>query len=599
MEENKKNPIIKQIQNYFSTIPTKRKILIFSIVCVLIFAIFMLFYLTNETKYSLLFSDLSKQDKEAIVSLLKSKKVLYEEKKVQDKFSISVPKEDVYKVRLEVTEVGLPKDGIIGYEIFDKSEFGTTNFVQQINHQRALQGELVRTIKSFDEVVAAKVMIVMPKDSVFVEETKPPSASVLLKLSSDLKEDQVQSIVHLVANSVESLKPEFITVVDTTGRTLYKKMTEEEELLLKDKNLIATQVKYKNNFEINLAKRIQTMLERIVGLDKAIVRVTSEMDLSQVKTDEEIFDPEERNTPFVRSKKSVRENSELKTGPVGTVSSVNPIVPPGGFGIGKEAIDSGAKKNDIVNYELSKIIRKTKKPMAVLKRLSVSAVIDGKYVYENSKKGSKVKKYIPRTKEEMERFKDVVKKAMGFNEDRGDQVSVESFPFASIEFLDVATEEGITFEYVLKNYGKSFFNIVFIFVLLMFLLRPIVMTIKEVKATIESPPVKIHDEKVILNPADVSLDDFLSMSQMNQVDFFNNLTTDERLSYLLKMSNKEKMLFFEQLPSIKREAYLNELPLKQKVMYYSFLDLDKTVNIIKEWLRETELKIQAKKEKEM
>ena len=595
-ESIKTNPLINQFKQYYKTMSLQKKIIIFSIITVLIISIVTFFYITNKPKFSLLFSDLSKKDSETIVTLLKSKNIPYQEKKNNKKVILYVPDEEVYKARLAVTEVGLPKDGTIGYEIFDKTEFGTTNFVQQINYQRALQGELIRTIKSFDEVIGAKVLIVMPKDSVFIEETKPPSASVLLKLVADLKEEQIQSIVYLVANSIESLMPEAITIVDTTGRTLYKKMTEDEELRLKDKDLIVTQVKYKNNFESSLAKRIQTMLERIVGLNKAIVRVTSEMDLNQVKTDEEIFDPEERSTPFVRSRKSVNESSELKTGPVGTISSVNPIVPPGGFGVGKEAIDSGIKNNDIVNYELSKIVRKTKKPMAVLKRLSVSAVIDGKYIYEETKTGKKIKKYIVRTKSEMEKFRDVVKKAMGFNEDRGDQVSVESFPFASIDILDKEIETTVTFKTIIKDHSKSIINFILVLILIMFIIRPIVNTVKEIKSTIEVPPINLNDDRGVLKPIDVSLDDFLSMSQLEQSDFFDNLTKSERLSYLLKMDVKEKIMFFEQLPALKREMYLNEFPVKEKAIYYAHLDIEKTVNVLKGWLRETEEKIKKEQQ---
>ena len=197
---------------------------------------------------------------------------------------------------------GIPKGSGVGFEIFDKTDFGTTEFVQKINQRRAIQGELARTIRAFDEVKDARVMIVFPKDSVFVEETKKPSASILLELKSELTEDKVAAVAHLVASAIEDLTPKLVTIVDTTGRILFEGKSEEEKARIDTRNLADSQYKYKMRYETTLSERIQTMLERIVGKDKAIVRVTAEMDFSTSSTNEEIYDPFERETNFVRSK---------------------------------------------------------------------------------------------------------------------------------------------------------------------------------------------------------------------------------------------------------------------------------------------------------
>ena len=189
---------------------------------------------------------------------------------------------------------GLPKGGGVGFEIFDKTEFGATEFVQKINKTRAIQGELARTISAFDEVKAARVMIVLPKDSVFVEEVKKPSASILLELNSDLEKEEVTAIAHLVASSIQDLQPQQVTIVDTAGRILFEGKSQEEQAKITAQNMADAQYQYKIRFEENLTHRIQTMLERIVGKDKAIVRVTTEMDFSKNDMNEEIYDPLER-----------------------------------------------------------------------------------------------------------------------------------------------------------------------------------------------------------------------------------------------------------------------------------------------------------------
>ncbi|MCG8620115.1 MAG: flagellar M-ring protein FliF, partial [Desulfobacterales bacterium] len=386
----------------------------------------------NKTTFRAAYTGLNKEDASAVVEVLKSSNTPY--RLTGDGTTIMVPETMVYDIRLTMAKEGIPKGEGVGYEIFDKTEFGTTEFVQKINKKRALQGELARTIKAFDEVKNARVMIVLPKESVFVEETKQPSASILLELLTDLDKEKVASIAHLVASAVQDLTPKLVTIVDTAGRILFEGKSEAEQARIDAENLADAQYQYKVRYEENLTRRIQTMLERIVGKDKAIVRVTSEMDFSKNNVNEEIYDPFERGGEFIRSRKNKAERVTQSTEDIGIPSSVNPITDEDQTG--EQINERINKSDDTVNYEISRRIRETQKPMATLSRLSVAAVIDGSYEYQTDESGNRKRVYVPRSPEEMKQFENIVIKAMGYNEERNDQISMESFPFASIGDLE-------------------------------------------------------------------------------------------------------------------------------------------------------------------
>jgi flagellar M-ring protein FliF len=304
------NPVIERVITTLKELPMSRKIALGVFAMVLVAGFTTMFIWTNKTQFRAAYSGLTKEDAAAVVDVLKELNTPYQ--LTGDGTTIMVPEAVVYEVRLTMAKEGIPKGGGVGYEIFDKSEFGTTEFVLKINKKRAIQGELSRTIQAFDEVKNARVMIVLPKDSVFVEEVKKPSASILLELSSDLDKEKVTAIAHLVASSVQDLTPKLVTIVDTAGRILFEGQSEEEQARIDAENLADTQYQYKVRFEENLTRRIQTMLERIVGKDKAIVRVTSEMDFSKNDMNEEIYDPFERGGDFIRSRKTGLKKSPSK-----------------------------------------------------------------------------------------------------------------------------------------------------------------------------------------------------------------------------------------------------------------------------------------------
>lgn len=570
------NPVIEKIITMFKEMSMIRKVLLGGLVLVVVAGFITMFVWANKMPYKVAYSGLSQEDAAAVVEILKSSNTPY--RLTGDGTTILVPDAMVYDVRLTMAKEGIPKGAGVGYEIFDKSEFGTTEFVQKINKKRALQGELARTIAAFEAVKDAKVMIVLPKESVFVEETKQPSASILLELIADLKKDEVAAVAHLVASSVQDLTPQLVTIVDTAGRILFEGKSEEEQARIDAESLADAQYQYKVRFEENLTRRIQTMLERIVGADKAIVRVTSEMDFSKNNMNEEIYDPFERGGEFIRSRKNRAEKVIRLDEQIGIPSSVNPITDEEQTGDqNRERVN---KRDDTVNYEISRRVRETQKPMAELTRLSVAAVIDGKYELQTDDKGNTKRVYMPRSAEEMRQFQSIVSRAMGYNEERNDQVSMECFPFASIGDMQGAQEKLTGWRMVQKEYGRLIANLLLVFVLFLFIIRPIIKTLRDIKNTVEQDALPSPEELAQFETEDKE-PDFIEMNADQQRVFFETMTEDQKEEFIRKMTAAE------------RNAYLAKMSDQEKARYYAEKDLSKTVNIIKGWLDEVEKEEEA------
>lgn len=576
------NPFFEQVVKIYKEMSLYRKIALGTIIVAMTAGFITMFVWANKVEFRAAYAELSEEDASTIVAKLKENKTPY---KLKDGGkTILVPEAQVYEVRLSLAKEGIPKGSGVGYEIFDKTDFGTTEFVQKINKLRAIQGELARTIRAFEEVKDAKVMIVLPKDSVFVEETKKPSASILLELKSDLDDEKVSAIAHLVSSAIEDLTPELVTIVDTTGRILFEAKTmaqkKEQKEQQKVQEIAETQYKYKERYETDLANRIQTMLERIVGKDKAIVRVVSEMDFTVSSTNEEIYDPLERNNTFVRSKKALTEAARKATEDKGTPSSVNPITKEDPNANNK--IEEVKKSDDTVNYEISRRVSETVKPMSVIKRVSVAAVIDGKYEYKTDESGNRVKNYVPRSEEEMKQFQDVVGKAVGYNEEREDQVSVESFPFASIDEMGKDDSELKGWRFVQKEYGRTIANVMLIILLFLFVIRPIIKTAKDIQTSAEQAALPQPDPKELLEQA--------AKEEEEAEPSFIELEPQEQREILGSMSQEDRDKFIADLPYADREAYLSSIKISEKAFYLAKSDFDRSANIIKGWLTEIEEK---------
>jgi len=469
--------IIEQFMAVFKAMPVSKKISMTVVLGLVVAGFAFMFLWANQIDYQVLYSNLSQEDAGNIVSKLKEQRIPY---KLEGGGSlIMVPAEKVYETRLALAGDRLPSGGNVGFEIFDQTSFSTTEFVQRLNYQRALQGELCRTIGEFREVEHARVLIVMPKDSLFVEDTKPPSASVLLKLRSSLSPDKVAGIVHIVASAVEGLTPDQVTVVDTTGRVLFKGPDQEDQTALFSSN----KLDYQRQVEGKIAGRVQTMMEDIVGKGKAIVRVSAEVDFDQIDFSEEKYDPD---STVVRSKQRRVESSE-KGGEnaLGVVS-----VDPGQPGVPSQQAGTrtrSEKEDEVINYEINRVTRRVIKPSGTVKRLSVAAVVDGTYEVVTAEDGSKTKKYTPRSSTELEEFERLVKRAMGFDADREDQVHVSCFPLSISADIEAPDSTGTDWQAYGRQYIRPAINLVLLLVIFLFVVRPILRSVKGIVTSVETP----------------------------------------------------------------------------------------------------------------
>ncbi|MDQ7031533.1 MAG: flagellar basal-body MS-ring/collar protein FliF [Desulfonauticus sp.] len=450
--------LIKKLWNN-STLP--QKILYSGLVASFFVVGIVLFILLNSTNYKVLYSNLYPEDAARVVEVLKKQKVPY--KLANNGNTILVPEDKVYSLRLMIAGKGVLHGQGVGFEIFDSTRIGQTDFVQKINYQRALQGELERTIAEFDEVESARVHLVLPQKSLFIEENEPPSASVVLTLKpgASLSKEQVRSIVNLITTGVEGMTPDRITISDTRGRILYEP---KQDII---NGLSSTQLEYKLSLERTLEQRIEDLLAPIVGgRDKVIARVSADIDFSRKTIHKELYDP---NVTVVRSEQKTEEESKgttnLQTG------SPEPAYR-GSTLSGTGTTQQTSRTSSITNYEINKEEQQIIAPVGEIRRLSVAVVVDGQYV--KNAKGEYVYKPLP--KEVLDQIRGLVEKAVGYDSTRGDQIEVTNLAFGKPEQLQATSWLQKALQYF-QIVGKPLLNTVIILLFLLLVVRPVVMAI--------------------------------------------------------------------------------------------------------------------------
>jgi flagellar M-ring protein FliF len=392
---------VTQIQANFQALPLAKKLAVGSIAVGTILGIILLIVWTNRIEYQPLYYNLSQEDAGMVVEELKEQKIPY--RLSASGKTVMVPAERVYDLRLDLASRGVPSGGGVGFEIFDRTDLGTTEFVQKLNYQRALQGELSRTINQFAEVEQSRVHITLPEK---------------------------QGIVHLVSGSVEGLPTENITVVDVDGNVLSAATSEESNLA----GLTGSQQEFQNELEAGLEKRVQTMLERVVGKGNAIVRVTANLDFIQEEKTEEIYDPD---SAVIRSEQRSDERAKGNAPIAQGIPGVESNLPETAGGAVEGVNISDVKKtNETMNYEINKVVRRIIQPTGTIKNLSVAVLLDGNYELTTGEDGKEEYSYVPRTDEEIKTYKTIVMRAVGYNAERGDQIEVSSVPFDSVRLTE-------------------------------------------------------------------------------------------------------------------------------------------------------------------
>jgi flagellar M-ring protein FliF len=376
-----------------------------------------------------LFTELSPADSGAIVKDLERQGIAFEIK--GDGASVLVPKDQVARLRMKLAEAGLPKGGSVGYEIFDKSDvLGATSFVQNINHLRALEGELARTIRAIDRVQGARVHLVLPERPLFSREKVEPSASIVLKVRGSLEAQQVRAVRHLVASAVNGLRPERISIVDEAGQLLADGARADGAAELGSAGLERQQ-----GFERRLREQIESIVSSVVGPGRARVQLTADFDLNRITQTSDTFDPEGR---VVRSSQT-REESSSNGEKTGEVTVGNEL--PGAnqrSGETGSARDQNRKSEEVVNYEISRTTKTEVIEGGRVKRISAAVLVDG--TYAKNDKGESV--YQPRSKEEIDRIAALVRSAVGYDQKRGDQIEVVNLRFAEVPVAAVSEPAG-------------------------------------------------------------------------------------------------------------------------------------------------------------
>lgn len=428
---------MQRIVDFFIKLNKKQKIaLIAAGVLITALLVFLLLYPFKEKDYAqggygVLFERLDSSDNALILQHLQQNQIPY---KVSKDDTILIPKDKVYEERITLASQGIPKTSKVGFEIFDTKDFGATDSLLIKISNSAIEGELSRTIESLNPILKANVHIAIPKDSVFVAKEVPPSASVMLKLKPDMKlsPTQILGIKNLIAAAVPKLTTENVKIVNENGESIG-----EGDILENSKELALEQLRYKQNFENILENKIVNILAPIVGgKNKVVARVNAEFDFSQKKSTKETFDPNN----VVRSEQNLEEKKEgapkKQVGGVpGVVSNIGPVQ---GLKDNKEP-EKYEKSQNTTNYEVGKTISEIKGEFGTLVRLNAAVVVDGKYKIA-LKDGANTLEYEPLSDESLKKINALVKQAIGYNQNRGDDVAVSNFEFNPMApMLDNAT----------------------------------------------------------------------------------------------------------------------------------------------------------------
>jgi flagellar M-ring protein FliF len=477
MAENKTTGL-NQFFRVFQGIPLA-KMITFAVILTLVAGGFIaLLIWTNRPDYQVLFANLDAKDAGRISEKLKERRIPFQLE--NGGRAIMVPDDKVYQLRLDLASEGLPKGQNVGFEIFDNLPFGTTEFVQKLKYQEALQGELARTITQFDSVAQARVHIAPGSDSLFAEPQNGATASVVLRLQPGrtLDRRQLQGIINLVACAVKDLKPEKVTVVDMDGGLLSKGDSVDNGT-----ELSGSQFEYRRKLEKSLENRIRTMLEPVVGAHKVVAKVSAEVDFKQVNISEESYDPD---SAVVRSEQRQKESASGDSGlPTGSPDLKYDVYQTKGATPGNSK--KFQKENSVVNYEISKVNKQIISAVGNIKRLSAAVVIDGPYVTAKGPKGETVRKFEPRSRKEMKEFENMVKRAIGFSDTRGDQVNVSNIPFAIENMQQPMAEQKAGWTNYVKKGIKPFFNILLVLLFFLFALKPFRSWLKQTKEYLGPP----------------------------------------------------------------------------------------------------------------
>ena len=465
--------LFSQLVTLYAKLTKQQKIIIaVAILGVVSFLIFLVVYSSNKSKgdsYETLFNSLSSEDAAKVIVQLEKDNIKY---KLEDGNIIKVPKDVVYKQRISIASLGIPNNHGVGFELFDKQEFGATSFDQKIKHLRALEGELSRTINALNPIESASVSLALPKDTLFVSKKVNPTASIMVKIveGRHLSSKQIRGIKNLVSAAIPKMTSNDVMLIDSDGETLG-----DEDEMAQMSELSLVQQKFKTREEKKKqAKIIEVISPFVGGRERLVAQVSIEYDFSIKNSTSESYNPEN----VVRSEQVSEEKREGTTpeqvgGVPGTVSNIGPVQ-----GLkSKQTSEKYSKNTGTTNYEIGKTVSTTKSQFARVKRITAAVVVDGKYEEKEGKDGATALEYTPMDEADLKALSALVSRSIGINEDRGDQISVKNLQFqrdAKEPGVDGVSQAVIFSETYLAPFS-GLFKYIFVLILLLILYKKVIV----------------------------------------------------------------------------------------------------------------------------
>ncbi len=484
-----------------------RKVMLFAAASLMLVGFISLVLWSSEKPYRAIYAGMAEKDAASVVELLQKEHIPY---RLEGGGTVMVPQDQVYQVRLKLAGQGITPSAGAGFEIFDKSnEFGLSDFTRKVNLQRAMQGELARTIEVMPQVAAARVQLVMPKESAFAERDRKASASVMLQMvgNQHMPKKSVVAIQNLVAASVPDMDPAAVTVVDASGALL---SSNEKEAPMSEGQSMQ---EYRAKLEQRLEQRLTGMLEQIVGQGQAVVRVSADIDREFIEQNSTRYNPDEQ---VLRSRKTISEQRESSGGGAlgvpGLASNTpgaNPVTADGSVATPSPSKDTAKHSEDVNNYEISSTNEHRIVPFGKIKKLSVATVVGGHY--NKNSKGEQ--SFTPRSKEELARLQTLIERAMGYDEDRGDSVTIQSMPLVDISSTQdsdaLQSAENRVFYMQVARYSLAGLALL---LLAWFVLRPLAARLQEA-----SKPEEGGLHPALSAPSQLSSETYARLANMEQV----------------------------------------------------------------------------------
>jgi len=552
------NFLSQTVQNFidfFRSLDMTRRLGLIGVAGLLIAIMAGIVIYSGKTDYKVLYTDLTKDDSATIARMLEEGKISYQVK--DDGKTIQVPEDQVEIWRLEIAKKGVNFTGTVGYEVFDKQAFGTTSFVQKINKQRALEGELVKTIMHIKGVTRARIHLSIPESSPFVSEKKPPTASVVLDVERGvtMTPDEVKGIQSLISSSVDGMRSHNVVVIDSRGKKLSE--NDGDNMSTETANRIALETKLNSQYE----KKVEEILSRVIGEGKVIAKVALKMDFTEKLETQTVYDNE--NSAVVSEVRNEQKMVGVRPSPQGIPGARSNLpgeAPQPGIPETRNDVDKSLVTR---NMAVPSTVTKSKRPTAEISNMSVAVMVDGKQVPVLGKDGVplvnedgvNVTKYQAWSEQELQNFQQIVGSALGINQTRGDILVIKNMEFATEDLSEMeAIMRARENRELMKNITKYLMIGAIISLFFFMVVRPFIQWLTEnsVESIEDFLPKTIEElEKIQANQRLPGLEDVLPSieDKLNPEKIEGNMLREKIISLVEQNPAKAAQVVHEMIHS--------------------------------------------------